>query len=49
MTADRSRHVTFFHSPQSRSGGVLMLLEDLAVKFARAAKIDADLLAARGS
>ena len=54
------RHVTFFHSPQSRSAGVLILLEELGADYelqvlnpkkgeqrGAAAKIDADLLAAR--
>jgi len=33
MTATASRRVTFFHSPQSRSGGVLALLEELGADY----------------
>ena len=33
MAATNPRRVTFFHSPQSRSGGVLALLEELAADY----------------
>jgi len=33
MTAPNPRRVTFFHSPQSRSGGVLALLEELGADY----------------
>ena len=32
MTHD-SRHITFFHSPQSRSAGVRILLEELGASY----------------
>jgi len=33
MTATSPRHVTLFHSPQSRSGGVLTLLEEINADY----------------
>ena len=33
MTATSARHVTLFHSPQSRSGGVLTLLEEIDADY----------------
>ena len=33
MTATGARHVTLFHSPQSRSGGVLTLLEEINADY----------------
>ena len=33
MSTTNSRRVTFFHSPQSRSGGVLALLEELGADY----------------
>jgi len=33
MTAANPRHVTLFHAPQSRSGGVLVLLEELGADY----------------
>jgi len=33
MTATSQRHVTLFHAPQSRSGGVLALLEEIGADY----------------
>jgi glutathione S-transferase len=33
MTATNPRHVTLFHAPQSRSGGVVALLEELGADY----------------
>ena len=33
MTTTNTRHVTLFHAPQSRSGGVLALLEELGADY----------------